>query len=460
MQAQAGSAWNQSFNVTLAESSRDVSMTPQSTKALMSGSTPSGRGTDTTPKNTDAMTGVVQDSTTSVEFFGDSSAVSFMRQINAAIDAQLEQSLPSKPGSHDHPALGAELLNPNQQDLIDPLSFTLPPRNFADSLLRDYHDLVWVILPIHDWTVFQAAYDSVWLGQPTAIPERPLYCLINIAFALGSQFSHAVNPTHRNKTGQTFWARAQLLFNPVLQDGASIEAVQCLLMMGLYLQSTCESHQCWMTIGAAVRMAQSLGLYLSSTTPQHSKGTREIEISRRVWHGCVFMDRCVHLSPSWLSPPLTSSIFVAKHESNTKRGSVLSMTFGRPSMIAGWLCNAVPLPMMIDDEYLDLQVEPSAKRPDGKTTAVAFFIKSLELYSIVNDSLLELYMRPGRNSTEGQDRLSSVLQFDGRLMQWADSIPEKIRYVPSKPQDDMVFLRQSIVLRARCVPRHEDCCQG
>lgn len=123
-------------------------------------------------------------------------------------------------------------------------------------------------------------------------------------------------------------------------------------------------------------------------------------------------------------------------------------------MIADWLCNAVPLPTMIDDEYLDQQTEPSAIRPDGGTTAVAFFIKSLELYSIVNGSLLELYMRPGRNSAEGLERLSSVLQFDDRLMQWANSIPEKIRYVASKPQDDMVFLRQSIVLRARCVPCH------
>ena len=237
------------------------------------------------------MTGVVQNSTTSVEFFGDSSAVSFMRQINAAIDAQLEQSLPPNLDPDHHPPLGTDRLDSKRHDLTDPLAFTLPPRNFADGLLQDYHDLVWVILPIHDWTVFQAAYNSVWLGQATDIPERPLYCLINIAFALGSQFSNAVHPTHRNKTGQTFWERAQLLFNPVLHDGASIEAVQCLLMMGLYLQSTCESHQCWMTVGAAVRMAQSLGLHLSSTVPRYSKGTREIEISRRVWHGCVFMDR-------------------------------------------------------------------------------------------------------------------------------------------------------------------------
>lgn len=270
--------------------------------------TPPGRTTGTTPKNTDAMTGVVQDSTTSAEFFGDSSAVSFMRQINAAIDAQLEQSFPPNMDLKDRPSLGTESLDSKQHDVIDPLAFTLPPRNFADGLIRDYHDLVWVILPIHDWTVFQTAYNSVWLGQPTDIPERPLYCLINIAFALGSQFSHAVYPTHRNKTGQTFRERAQLLFNPVLHDGASIESVQCLLLMGLYLQSTCDSHQCWMTVGAAVRMAQSLGLHLSSTMARHSKGTREIEISRRVWHGCVFMDRYVCSWSTLFAFPIASSL--------------------------------------------------------------------------------------------------------------------------------------------------------
>ncbi|KAH6983975.1 C6 transcription factor [Ilyonectria destructans] len=370
------------------------------------------------------MTGVTRDSTTSLEFFGSSSAVSFMRQINSAIDARLERCQPSNPDPDKNcrQSGNANLVASQQEDSIDPLTLTLPPRNFADNLLQDYHDLVWVILPIHDWTVFQAAYNSIWLGSATHIPERPLYCMINMAFALGSQFSHAVQPMHRKKMGQTFWEKARTLFDPRLYEGASLEGVQCLLLMGLFLQSTCESHQCWMAVGAAVRMAQSLGLHLLSATGRQNEGVREVEISRRVWHGCVFMDR------------------------------VLSITFGRPSMIADWLCDAVPLPLMIDDEYLDQDVEPAAIRPDGKTTAVAFFVKTLELYSIVNDSLRELYMRPADEACKDHQQLLSVLKLDNRLVQWAHSIPEQLCYISSKPQEDSAILRQSIVyLHARTV---------
>lgn len=254
----------------------------------------SGRSTVSTA-DADAMTGIVSDSSTSIEFFGSSSAVSFMRQINSAIDARLGIPQPTRATTDRSKSFQKKHGNSEQHGpSLDMAAYLLPPRKFADGLLRDYYDLVWVILPTHDWTVFRVAYDAVWLGNETTIPERELYSMINVAFALGSQFSTGIEPNHRRETGQTFWTRAQTLFNPFLHYEASLERVQCLLMMGLFLQSTCQSHQCWMTIGSAIRMAQSLGLHLSSSS-KPDVTFRETEIARRVWHGCVFMDRCVPL---------------------------------------------------------------------------------------------------------------------------------------------------------------------
>ncbi|KAM0420552.1 hypothetical protein ACHAPT_011721 [Fusarium lateritium] len=369
-------------------------------------------------RDADAMTGMVGDPSTSVEFFGSSSAASFMRQINTAIDVRLGRSQASADLNSAHPSKPGVSTSSETKVYIDPLAYTLPQRSFADSLLQDYYRLVWVILPVHDWTIFREAYKSVWLGSGSSIPEHVLYCMINLAFALGSQFSQAVPPSDRREMGQTFWKRAHMLFDPRLNEGASLEGVQCLLLMGLFLQSTCESHQCWMTVGSAIRMAQSLGLHLSSSA-RKNEGVREVEIARRVWHGCVFMDR------------------------------VLSMTFGRPSMIADWLSDAVPLPLMIDDDFLDTQVKPAAVRPDGRTTEVAFFIKSLELYSIVNDSLLQLYMSPKEKSAKENDLLASVLRLDSQLTQWARSIPQQLSCAHTSTDEDFLFQRQRIVLRAR-----------
>ena len=248
------------------------------------------------PKDAYAMTGVLGDPSKSVEFFGSSSAGSFMRQINSAIDARLGRPQAS------NTLLGASEGSRHASQMTgtldgsdDPLAYKLPPRRIADDLLNSYWDLLWAVFPIHDRTVFEEAYKSAWLGTASSIPESILHCMINMTLALGSQFSESINPDQRKESGRVFFNRAQKLFSPQLQDSPSIEGVQCLLLMGLFLQSTKESYQCWMLIGSAIRMAQSLGLHLPSSI-RYSPGSqqhRDIEIARRVWYGCVYMDRQV-----------------------------------------------------------------------------------------------------------------------------------------------------------------------
>ncbi|PYH97628.1 hypothetical protein BO71DRAFT_481081 [Aspergillus ellipticus CBS 707.79] len=80
----------------------------------------------------------------------------------------------------------------------------------------------------------------------------------------------------------------------------------------------------------------------------------------RIWHGYGLMDR------------------------------VLSMTFCRPAMISKWLSAAVPLPLMIDDEFLDTQTQGATTRTDGQPCMLPFYISQLQLYGIINDILLEL----------------------------------------------------------------------
>ncbi|KAM3426555.1 hypothetical protein NHJ13734_009391 [Beauveria thailandica] len=385
-------------------------------------SAPSASALRITPDDADAdaMTGEVGDSSTSAKFFGSSSAVSFMRQINAAIDTLLDGSHTSAPSQNNDPLPRTRPTTARNEPMLDPLAYTLPARNFADALIADYYASVWAILPVHDWTIFKQAYTDMWLGKSSErISESELYCMTNLSFALGSQFSQNIPPQQRRELGQTFWRRAETIFDSHLRSAPSMEGVQCLLMMGLFLQGASDSHRCWMTVGSAIRMAQSLGLY-SSSSANTNGSFREIEIGRRVWHGCVFMDR-----------------------------SVLSMTFGRPSMIANWLSDAVPLPLMIDDEFLDTQRQATASRPDGETSRVGFFIFSLELYSIVNDFLLELYMDPLGRAVKAKTSLGTVIGYDDRLEKWLNSIPEFLRWSSQSPVDDFILQRQRIVLRAR-----------
>lgn len=118
-------------------------------------------------------------------------------------------------------------------------------------------------------------------------------------------------------------------------------------------------------------------------------------------------------------------------------------------MIADWQCNNIPMPAMIDDDLLDTDAKPGSVRPDGKPMAVAFFIKTLELYSIVSDSILELYMRPPDKASKVNPSIVSILQYDDRLVQFARSVPEQLRYDPNDTTAKFIYQRQRIVLRAR-----------
>ncbi|KAE8380074.1 fungal-specific transcription factor domain-containing protein [Aspergillus bertholletiae] len=362
----------------------------------------------------DAMNGIVGDRSPTPEAFGNSSAGSFMRQIKAAIDSRLgvtqsanlpQPESPHSRGCREHKKLSLEYS----------ACLSLPPRRLADHFMQCYWDLNWVLYPFVNRCDTEADYRPVWSGDVLKYDERTFMCILNMLFALGSQYSDA------------------LLYDS-LNDVVSTEATQCLLLMGVWLQSTSNVHESWMTIGQAIRMVQSVGLHL----PQYYErlhSMRQKEFARRIWHGCVSLDR------------------------------VLSMTFGRPGMIPKWLSDSTPLPAMIDDEFLDSQTDSSAIRPDSQPAIMAFTVKTLELYEIMNDTLVELYMKTGERGDRVRE-LTRILELDERLQTWKKSLPSQLQDCST---DHPIFQRQASITHLRYLhvrillfrPAHaQSCIQG
>lgn len=236
-------------------------------------------------------TTLITDTPTNTDFFGRSTSRIFLTEINRAIDARLGRSIPGTDLAEDSLSAEPQAAQADKDSCLDPENmqcYEMPARKFADNLLQAYYDLVWAVYPIHDRSSFQQAYNSAWLGSPSNFPQKILYCFINLVFALGSQFSEIIEPHLRKQVGHNFWSRASKLFGDATAASPSLERVQCLLLMGFYLHSTCEIHQSWMLVGCAVRMAQSLGLHV---LPIEGSATRRTEVARRVWHGCVYQDR-------------------------------------------------------------------------------------------------------------------------------------------------------------------------
>lgn len=281
-----------------------------------------------------AMMGAVLDEPQSQEFFGRSSAGSFIKQVRKAIDGKIESPQCVEPADSilDRVQMSMLTVNGESQQQSN-LNYVLPPRDVADSLLAIYWKIVYPLYPYLDRYEIETGYQSLWTGQGLVPYDKPMFlCMLNIIFALSCQLSDAIKPEQREASADVFIVRARETLNLNMWQVGSLQSVQALLLLSQYLQTTNDPHQCWIMVGMAVRSAQGLGLHLPEMSEQVSS-SRARELLRKVWHACVLMD-----------------LFV-------------SMTYGRPAMIDQNVADAVPLPMAIDEQFLSRDTQSIDSQP-------------------------------------------------------------------------------------------------
>ncbi|KAI1385477.1 fungal-specific transcription factor domain-containing protein [Hypoxylon trugodes] len=248
----------------------------------------------TTITEVDSMTTVIEDGESTREYFGSSSASSFTSQIRAAIDTRLGLTTSCEVSN----TLGRTLITtaPTRGDPSLPLmggtDYVLPPRRLADHLLGVYWRYVDPLYPFLDKEDFESAYQSVFNGTLEQVNERTFMATLNIILALSTQLQETLDTEQREHTCKTFFNRAQGLLRLDIWDTGSIELIQYLLILSQYLQSTNNPHQTWMVVGTAIRIAQGLGLHLPETSIA-PRNPRTGGLLRRLWHGCILMDRQV-----------------------------------------------------------------------------------------------------------------------------------------------------------------------
>lgn len=243
-----------------------------------------------------AMMGAVEERPTQ-GFFGSSSAASFMKQVKSAVEEKVSspESKPSDSVGENPPR--STLMSRRKNNIESELAtYALPPRKFADGLMDVYWNLVFPLYPFVDRAQLNAQYNNIWTGESSEYDENMLMCTFNTIFALSCQLSDSIEPRERRASADVFFSRAKELLQFNLWNSGSAELIQCLLLMGQYLQSTDSAHQCWIVIGLAVRNAQSLGLHLPSTISRF-ESLQEQRLARIIWYGCVLMDRYAPPTP-------------------------------------------------------------------------------------------------------------------------------------------------------------------
>ncbi|KAK5051017.1 hypothetical protein LTR84_003576 [Exophiala bonariae] len=186
--------------------------------------------------------------------------------------------------------------------LNDLRRFSLPARALADHLLDSCYGMVHLFYPWFHYPTFDAAYKDLWLGTSADnsnaelprvglggrdCPEELFHCALNTIFALGCEFSPSV-PLGDAQPVYEFMGKVYELLQIKLLDNG-LAAIQTLLLVTIYLQSTQYLMRCWGIAGLALRMAQGMGLDLDANNSGYT--VLEVEMRRRAWHGCVLMDR-------------------------------------------------------------------------------------------------------------------------------------------------------------------------
>ena len=197
----------------------------------------------------------------------------------------------------------------------------LPTRKQADHLVDMYWRHIQPLEPFLDPERFPRSYQALFSGSPLHEDEGVFLSTLNTIFAFSTQLQEDMPYKQRNENSNTYFQRAWTLLRPEISiwEPGSLELVQCLLLMGRYLQCTSNAHQTWMVVGSAVRIAQSLRLHPLETSPPSpppvgdttergflAPTTPKIKLnpystmpsigassnqSRHIWQCCVFMDR-------------------------------------------------------------------------------------------------------------------------------------------------------------------------
>ena len=355
---------------------------------------------------------------------GDSSAASFMNRVKAVLD----QKLTPEPAQQAQSTSSAAVTNLHRFRRFKTPDYILPSRQQSDKLVEVYWRLVDPLYPFIEKEDFMGKYRSLWTGNPTMDDEICFICLLNAMLAVGCLLDSTIAPGDRVGSGQVYFKRAQAYVDLNFLQLQSVHTVQCLLLLAQYLQSTREPQQCWMFAGLAIRIAQSLGLDLPSTSVRTATGNPD-DFLRRLWHGCILMDR------------------------------TLSMTFGRPTIITPQSAASVPQPLPHPDGVdCVCNTDPFAYEP--ASLDLHFFLETLKLYEIMSETLVALYSAPPHHSVTTEDSYTSyfgslgakaagtILEIDSKYCIWR-KLPFHLRYTNAHIHKSMTYGRQARVLHLR-----------
>ncbi|CAK7204575.1 hypothetical protein SEUCBS139899_007333 [Sporothrix eucalyptigena] len=303
--------------------------------------------------------------------------------------------------------------------------YALPSEARTWSLIREYFQKTGRLLPYVHEATFCATYFALKSSNFTSA-RRTWLGLLNIILAMATTLhvDTSVSAERRIAESDVYYQRANALCDDKeARRNMSLELVQYLLILGQYLQGTQKSVQAWTVHGLAITTALQLGLQSPKTN--RAFPPLECEIRKRVWYGCILLDR------------------------------TLSMTFGRPSMIHE---SYLKLELPITDMQIVGQEPQTVPTPqmDG-----LYYTATIKLYNVMYRIIDTCY---GQNLgledlQSDSDLFSHVVRVEADLEAWKAQLTNNqlsVYDAPMAPKDlegieadDKISARYIVVLSVR-----------
>ncbi|EME44971.1 hypothetical protein DOTSEDRAFT_70874 [Dothistroma septosporum NZE10] len=339
----------------------------------------------------------------SAKYLGWSSDVEF---VNSIQDLLRDSRLPGQPSVCD----SYEQTDNNSHSDSHQYPLKLPTRKVADHWLETFFDTIHVAHPVVSQQQFRLQYRKFCESLSTKDVSRTWSATFLSILALGSYY----DTFSRGDSGDPCTHEGYFTYSQALtksHDSEHSRDYVCLLIVQcLYLLATVQTDKCWITLGTAIRIAQSLGLHVEdeATRQRPAQSQIEHEMRRRTWHSLYVLDR------------------------------LLALQLGRPLAI-NHADTAVRPPSQIDDMEFDL-VRDSIPSPSSswKPQFGDYFRAVVRFSHIVGSVVQDLY----RPNTQQDLDFELVEDIDKRLLQWRSDLPQSLRFDMDHSSDTVVTLRR------------------
>ncbi|ANB12556.1 Asg1p [Sugiyamaella lignohabitans] len=288
--------------------------------------------------------------------------------------------------------------------------YSIPDDSICYQLINKFFENTGIVFPIFHRQIFIADFKSTRdSGLAATHSGWSWLARLNIVLALGTLDEGHVNTNlEQGQQAELFYSKAIQLYH--YYNGANIMApvtldvVQFLLLVCLYLQRTRRPHECWNTIGLAIRSAIQLGLHSKHALNRLTRLDRETR--KRTWHACVLIDQTI------------------------------SVTLGKPQSLSSGMRGQVELPLHIDEDIRDIHAAHETKL-HLPSSLLPSYVQSIRLYNVLSDIVDDIYdgnldWNEVSYLIKNADELEVVFdRIERSLTTWASELPDFLQIIPA-----------------------------